>query len=72
MTTNKSVIDKLVPIFTEIETLLEDTKEITTEAKEAGLDAAMLVKVAKAKASLKFADLHTKTEKLLNLLDEVE
>jgi uncharacterized protein (UPF0335 family) len=70
--TNKDTIDKLVPIFTEIETLLEDVKQIASDAKEAGLDASMLTKVAKAKATMKFGELHTKTEKLLNLLEEVE
>lgn len=71
-TTNKDTIDKLVPIFTEIETLMEDIKQISSDAKEAGLDASMLAKVAKAKAASKFSDLHNKTEKLLNLLEEVE
>lgn len=69
--TNQSIIDKLVPIYTEIDTLTDDAKEILTGAKEAGLDQAMLSKVAKAKANSKLGDLTEKTEKLLELIDSL-
>ncbi len=69
--TNQTIIDKLVPIFTEIDTLADDAKEILSAAKEANLDYAMLSKIAKAKASSKLSDLHTKTEKLLTLMDDL-
>ena len=69
--TANSIIDKLIPIYTEIETLTEDAKEILKDAKEANLDAAMLSKIAKAKANSKLSDLHEKTEKLLSLMDDV-
>lgn len=69
--TNKEYIAKLVPIFDEINTLNDDAKEILSEAKEAGLDAAMLSKVAKAISASKVCDLEEKTQELLNLLKEV-
>jgi uncharacterized protein (UPF0335 family) len=69
--TANSIIDKLVPIFTEIDTLVEDTKDILKDAKEAGLDSAMIAKVAKAKANSKLGDLEEKTGKLLDLIESL-
>lgn len=69
--TANQIIDKLVPIYTEIETLGEDAKEILKDAKEAGLDSAMIAKVAKAKANLKLGDLTEKTESLLDLINSL-
>jgi uncharacterized protein (UPF0335 family) len=69
--TANSIIDKLVPIYTEIETLTEDAKEILKDAKESGMDSAMLSKVAKAKVSMKLGELTEKTEKLLELIDSL-
>ena len=69
--TNQTIIDKLVPIFTEIDTLADDAKEILSGAKEAGLDSAMLSKVAKAKANSKLGDLEKKTGKLLDLIESL-
>lgn len=68
--TNKDVIQELVPIYTEIETLLSDAKEILDAAKEAGLDQAMIAKVAKAQAQQKLGDVREKTDKLLKFIDE--
>jgi hypothetical protein len=47
-------------------------KEYKTEAKEAGYDAALLAKVAKAKVDDKVGELTEKTEKLLELLEDNE
>lgn len=69
--TANSIIDKLVPIYTEIETLSEDAKEILKEAKESGLDSAMIAKVAKAKAASKLGELEEKTGKLLDLIESL-
>lgn len=69
--TANSIIDKLVPIYTEIETLTEDAKEILKDAKEAGLDSAMIAKVAKAKAGSKLGELEEKTGKLLDLIESL-
>lgn len=67
--TNQEVIDKLVPVYTEVMMLTEDAKQILADAKEAGLDHSTLAKVAKAKATDKLEDLKEKTEALQNLLD---
>ncbi len=67
--TNQEVIDKLVPVYSEVMTLTEDAKQILADAKEAGLDHSTLAKVAKAKATDKLEDLKEKTEALQNLLD---
>lgn len=68
----KAVIDKLIPIYTEIATLTEDAKSVLDDAKEKGLDAPMLAKIAKAKANSKLSDLHDKTEELLAMIELVE
>ena len=66
-----AVIAKLVPIYTEINTLIDDAKEILDQAKEQGLPQAMLAKIAKAKANEKIGDLHDSTEALLTLLEDL-
>lgn len=69
--TNKEVIDKLVPMYIEIHNLGLDAKDILADAKEAGLDAATLAKVAKAQATEKLEDLKDKTRALQDLLDQL-
>ena len=66
-----SIIDKLIPIYTEIDTLTEDAKEILKDAKTAGLDSAMLSKVARAKASASLGELEENTGKLLDLIERL-
>lgn len=66
-----SIIDKLIPIYTEIDTLTEDTKEILKDAKTAGLDSAMLSKVAKAKVDSKLEELLTKSEEMIILINDI-
>jgi|JI10StandDraft_1071094.scaffolds.fasta_scaffold704805_2 uncharacterized protein (UPF0335 family) len=70
--TNIEVIDKLVPIYTEIDLLTQDAKQILADAKEAGLDAPALSKVAKAKVQQKLEDLKEKTDALSDLIDSVQ
>ena len=69
--TANSIIDKLIPIYTEIETLTEDAKEILKDAKEAGLDSAMIAKVAKAKVNSKLEELLTKSEEMIILINDI-
>lgn len=68
--TASEVIEKLVPIYREIETLSEDAAELLDEAKAAGLNKAFIAKIAKAKATEKFEDLVDKTNELSELLEE--
>lgn len=70
--TNIEVIDKLVPIYTEIDLLTQDAKQILSDAKEANLDAPALSKVAKAKVQQKLEDLKEKTDALSDLIDSVQ
>jgi uncharacterized protein (UPF0335 family) len=69
--TNSEVIDKLVPIYIEVENLGEQAKEILAEAKKAGLDNTTLAAVAKAKAKDKLEDLKDKTDALQAMLSQV-
>ena len=69
--TNESTILKLVPLFEQVGSLMEDVKVIVKEAKEAGLDAPALQKIAKARADQKLADLADKTQSLLDLIDSL-
>lgn len=67
--TAESVVEQLIPIYREINTLMDDAKAILAEAKEAELPAAMLAKIAKAKADSKLEDLEDKTKSLLELIE---
>lgn len=67
--TDKEVIEKLIPYYVQIEDLSDETKEILKAAKDAGLDAPALAKIAKAKAVNKIGDLFDKTDALLNLME---
>lgn len=69
--TANEVVEKLVPIFEEINLLSEDASAIVAEAKKAGLDGAAITKVAKAKAADKLGDLTDKTEALMDLIESV-
>lgn len=70
--TNESTVAKLVPLFEEVGTLMEDVKVIVKEAKDAGLDAPSLQKIAKAKADQKLGDLADKTQGLIDLIDSLQ
>lgn len=70
--TAAEVVEKLIPIYTEIEMLGVDAKEILTGAKEAGLPSTMLGKIAKAKALQKLEDLQETTAELLDLIESLE
>lgn len=67
--TAEQVIEKLVPLFEQVNSLTEDAKAILKEAKDAGLDHVSLGKIAKAKANNKLSDLYDKTEALLDLME---
>ena len=68
----KSFVEKLIPIYTEIDTLLEDAKAVLDTAKEQGYNTAMLAKVAKAKAGTNIGKLEDQTNALLDLIDKIQ
>ena len=70
--TNNEVIEKLIPIYTEIDLLTQDVKEVLVSAKEFNLDAPALAKVAKAKVQQKLEELKEKTDALSDLIDSVQ
>ena len=67
--TNNDVIEKLIPIYTEIDLLTQDVKQVLADAKDSGLDAPSLAKVAKAKVQEKLEELKEKTDALSDLID---
>lgn len=57
--------------FTEIESIMENVKELKDQAKEAGYDAAMLAKLAKSMAEAKTDEIIEKNDAFNALADEV-
>ena len=57
--------------FTEVESIMENVAELKAEAKEAGFDATLLAKIAKAMAENKVDDVLEKNEIFASLVDEV-
>ena len=57
--------------FTEVESIMENVSELKAEAKEAGFDATLLAKIAKAMAENKVDDVLEKNEVFASLVDEV-
>ena len=68
---SQKFIERLVPIFQNIEDLNQDVKAILDEAKEQGIEnASDLSKIAKAKVKNKLEELEDKTKDLLNLIEQ--
>lgn len=65
----KEAIAKLVRIYTEEQSLAEEAKEIKDEAKESGLDPAIISAVAKAIVKNKVDELKTKSDEILKAID---
>jgi len=65
----KEAISKLVRILTEIDSLNEGLKEVKDEAKESGLNVAVLAAVAKAIVSNKVDELKTKSDETLEAIE---
>lgn len=68
---SQAFIERLVPIYQNIEDLTQDTKAILDEAKEQGIEnTGDLAKIAKAIVKDKLEELQTKTEELLTLIEQ--
>ena len=65
----KEAIAKFVKILTEIDSLNEDLKSIKDEAKESGLNVAVLTAVAKAIVNNKVDDLKEKSNETLDAIE---
>lgn len=57
--------------FTEIESIMENVAELKAEAKEAGFDATLLAKIAKAMAENKTDDIIQKNDLFAEVVEEV-
>lgn len=68
---SQKFIERLVPIFQNIEDLNQDAKAILDEAKEQGIEnASDLSKIAKAIVKNKLEELKDRTEDLLTLIEQ--
>ena len=57
--------------FTEVESIMENVAELKAEVKEAGFDATLLAKIAKAMAENKADDIIDKNSEFARTVDEV-
>ena len=65
----KSAIAKLVRLYSEEQSLAEQIKEVKTEAKESGLEPAILSAVAKAIVTNKVDELKKKSDEILETIN---
>lgn len=68
-TTEKETIAALVKLYTEEESISEEVKEIKSNAKDAGFDAAILSAVAKAIVKNKVDELIEKSEATVKAIE---
>lgn len=69
MMNQKEAIASLVRIYTQEQSLAEEAKEIKDEAKESGLDPAIISAVAKAIVKNKVDDLKAKSDEILKAIE---
>lgn len=67
----KEYFDRLVSLYSEINLLNEEIKEIKGNIKDMDLDATLIAKVAKAQADSKVQDLEESSKAILSLIAEV-
>lgn len=70
--TNESIIKRLIPLHINIADITADVKMVLLDAKEAGLDATALNKIAKAFANQKVQKLVQETAELLDLIQSLD
>jgi uncharacterized protein (UPF0335 family) len=69
MMNQKEAIASLVRIYTQEQSLAEEAKDIKDEAKESGLDPAIISAVAKAIVKNKVDDLKAKSGEILKAIE---
>ncbi len=69
--TKEELVRAMQREFTEIDSIMENIKELKEQAKEAGMDATLLAKIAKALAQNKVDDLLESSEDTIKLIEEV-
>lgn len=65
----REAVNKMVNILVQIESLNEDLKQVKEDAKEAGLNAPVLIAVAKATVAGKVEELADKSESTLKVIE---
>jgi len=69
--TKVELVEAMQKLYTEISSITEDIDAIKEEAKERGMPAALMAKVAKLRADMKVDDVLDKNEEFAALVDEV-
>lgn len=69
--TKAEYVQRMKREFTEIDSIMENVAELKTEAKEAGFDATLLAKIAKAMAENKTDDIIQKNDLFAEVVEEV-
>lgn len=67
----KDAVAKLVRLYMEEQSLAEQIKEVKDEAKQSGLQPAIISAVAKSIVNGKVSELKEKSQETIDLLDEV-
>ncbi len=69
--TKVELVEAMQKLYTEISSITEDIDAIKEEAKERGMPAALMAKVAKLRADSKVDDVLDKNEEFAELVEEV-
>lgn len=69
--TKVELVYAMQQLYTEIATITEDIDAIKEEAKEQGMPASQMARVAKLRAEMKLDDVLEKNEEFAELVDEV-
>lgn len=70
--TKVELVYAMQQLYTEIATITEDIDAIKEEAKEQGMPASQMARVAKLRAEMKLDDVLEKNEEFAELVNEVE
>ena len=69
--TKSEIVEAMKRLYVEIQSITEDLTALKDEAKERGMDAALMAKVAKAQADSKLDDILIKNTAFEELAEEV-
>lgn len=69
--TKEELVRAMQREFTEIDSIMENIKELKEQAKESGHDATMLAKLAKSLAEAKTDDIIEKNQLFMDLAEEI-
>lgn len=69
--TKTEFVESMQRIFTEIDSLNEELKDLKSTAKDKGFNPTLLAKVAKARSCMKTDELRDNSEATVKLIDEV-